>query len=63
MENLSILYGHLEYLTAIWDLLVQFGIFCDHLVDREPKIWCVNQLMQLLWLLLLVVVLSLLMLL
>jgi hypothetical protein len=32
MENASIIYGHLEYLTAIWYILGPFGIFNGNLV-------------------------------
>jgi hypothetical protein len=32
MEKVGILYGHLEYTTAIWNILRPFGIFYGHLV-------------------------------
>jgi hypothetical protein len=32
MENIGILYDHLEYFTAIWYGLWTFGIVCGHLV-------------------------------
>jgi hypothetical protein len=32
MENVGIFYDHLEYFTAIWYNLRQFGIVCGHLV-------------------------------
>jgi hypothetical protein len=31
-ENVAILYGYLEYLTDIWDILRRFGAFCFGLV-------------------------------
>jgi hypothetical protein len=30
IENIIILYGHLEYTTAIWNILRPFGIFYGH---------------------------------
>jgi hypothetical protein len=30
--NVDIFYGHLEYFTDIWDILLSFGTFCVHLV-------------------------------
>jgi hypothetical protein len=32
MENVGIFYARLEYFTAIWNILWQFGIVCGHLV-------------------------------
>jgi hypothetical protein len=32
MQNVAILYAHLEYFTAIWYNLWPFGIVCGHLV-------------------------------
>jgi hypothetical protein len=32
LENVDIFYGHLEYLTDVWDILSSFGTFCVHLV-------------------------------
>jgi hypothetical protein len=32
VENVGIIYGHLEYLTAIWNALWPLGIFSGHLV-------------------------------
>jgi hypothetical protein len=32
MENDVIFYDHLEYFTAIWYNVWQFGIVCSHLV-------------------------------
>jgi hypothetical protein len=32
LENVYIFYGHLEYNTAIWDVLCPFGTFYAHLV-------------------------------
>jgi hypothetical protein len=32
MENIDILFGHLEYCSAIWYMLFPFYIFCGHLV-------------------------------
>jgi hypothetical protein len=46
MENIDILFGHLEYCSAIWYMLFPFYIFCGHLVFFPPfgylvpsKIW------------------------
>jgi hypothetical protein len=32
MENVVMLYDHLEYFTAIWNNLWPFGIVCSYLV-------------------------------
>jgi hypothetical protein len=32
MENFGVCYGHLEYLTAIWNSLWPFRTFCGHLI-------------------------------
>jgi hypothetical protein len=32
LENVDILYGHLQYSTNTWDSLGPFGTFCVHLV-------------------------------
>jgi hypothetical protein len=33
LENVDIFYGHLEYVSDIWDILRPFGIACVHLVQ------------------------------
>jgi hypothetical protein len=38
-ENVEIFYGHLEYFTAIWNILRPFGIFYGHL-EYFTAIWC-----------------------
>jgi hypothetical protein len=37
MQNADIFYGHLEYLTDIWDILWPFGTFFPVLVSRTKK--------------------------
>jgi hypothetical protein len=32
LENIAIFFGRLEYFMDIWDILLPFGTFCDHLV-------------------------------
>jgi hypothetical protein len=41
MYNIGIFYGHLEYFTAIWNILRPFGIFYDHLVN-SVFIWYIS---------------------
>jgi hypothetical protein len=36
LENVDMLYGHLEYFTDIGDILLPFGTFCVHLVRFPP---------------------------
>jgi hypothetical protein len=40
MENVGIIYDHLEYLKAIWYTLWPFGIFSGYLVHFY-QYWCV----------------------
>jgi hypothetical protein len=40
MENVAIVNGHLEYLTAIGYTLWQFGTFCGHWVYFPPVLVC-----------------------
>jgi hypothetical protein len=37
MVNVGICYDHLEYFTANWYSLWQFGIVCDHLVCSDQE--------------------------
>jgi hypothetical protein len=32
LENVDIFYGHLEYFINFWNILLQFGTSCVHLV-------------------------------
>jgi hypothetical protein len=32
LENVDIFYGHLEYFIDVWNVLLQFGTSCVHLV-------------------------------
>jgi hypothetical protein len=36
LQNVDVLYGHLEYFTGIWDILRPFYPFCVHLVHFFP---------------------------
>jgi hypothetical protein len=36
MEDASIFYDHLVYFTAIWHILLRFGIFYGYLVHFSP---------------------------
>jgi hypothetical protein len=39
MENVGIFCDHLEYFTAIWYILLQFGIFSRFGMFGPRKIW------------------------
>jgi hypothetical protein len=45
MENVGIFYGHLEYFTAIWNILRQFGIVVAiwYISPRFSSVFCVKK--------------------
>jgi hypothetical protein len=43
MENVGVVYGHLECFTAIWYILWRFGKVSSHLVDFVPGLACFSK--------------------